>query len=79
MVCLDELDELFAFDDTTRKLHLLAANEVQIVTEQGDDLADFGIGGVVCQHDTFIPNKLALGGFDLLWGREDMGVLREGA
>lgn len=79
MVCLDEFDKVLAFDDAARKLHLFATDAVQVVAEEQNDLVDFGIGGIVCQHDTFIPNKLPLSGFDLLWGREDMGVLREGA
>ena len=79
VVCLDEFDKVLAFDDAARKLHLFATDAVQVVAEKHNDLVDFGIGGIVSQHDTFIPNKLALSGFDLLWGREDMSVLREGA
>jgi hypothetical protein len=58
---------------------LFAADEVQVVAEKHNDLVDFGIGGIVSQHDILIPNELALSGFDLLWRGEDMGVLCEGA
>ncbi len=68
-----------AFDDTARKLHFPAADEVQIVAKQQDDLVDLGVGGVVGEYDILVPNELAFGGFNLLRGREDMGVLREGA
>ena len=79
VVSLDEFDELFAFDDAARKLHLFATDAVQVVAEEQNNLVDFGIGGIVCQHDTFIPNKLTLSSFDLLWGGQDMRVLRKGA
>ena len=79
MVSLDELNELFAFDDTTRKLHLLAADAVQVVAEEQNDLVDLGIGGIVGENDVFVPDELPVLGFDLLRSREDMGVLCEGA
>ena len=41
-------------------------------------MADFGIGGIVGEDNILVPNKLSLSGFDLLRGREDMGVLRSG-
>ena len=78
VVGLDEFDEVLALDDAARKLHLFAADKVQVVAEEHNDLVDFGIGGIVSQHDILIPNELALSGFDLLWGWQDMGVLREG-
>ena len=67
VVGLHKLDEVLALDDAARKLHLLAADEVQVVAEEHNDLVDFGIGGIVSQHDTLIPNKLALRSFNLLW------------
>ena len=51
---------------------------VQVATPHRDDFADFRIRGIVSKDDILIPNKMALLCFDLLWGREDMGVLREG-
>ncbi len=78
VVSLDEFDELFAFDDAARKLHLFATDTVQVVAKQHDDLVDFGIGGVVGKDDIFIPDELPVLGFDLLRSRNDMGVLRLG-
>ena len=78
VVGLDEFDEVLALDDPARKLHFLAADSVQILTKHRDDLADFGIGGVVGEDDILVPNKLSFSGFHLLRGGEDVGVLREG-
>ena len=77
VVGLDEFDEVLALDDPTRKLHFLAADSVQFLTKHRNDLADFGIGGVVGEDDILVPNKLAFSGFYLLRGREDVDVLRE--
>ena len=41
-------------------------------------MADFGIGSVVVEDDILVPNELALSGFDLLRGRDDMDGLRRG-
>ena len=79
VVGLEEFDEVVAFDDAARKLHFLAADLVQVAEKHRDNLADFGIGGIIGQDDILVPNKLAFSGFDLLWGRQDMHVLRESA
>ena len=79
VVGLDEFDKAVAFDDAARKLHLSAADLVQIVTKEHDDLADFSIGGIVCKDDVIVPNELALGGCYLLRCGKDMDVLRKGA
>ena len=41
-------------------------------------MADFGIGGIVGQHDLVVPMELSGMGLDLLWRRQDVDVLREG-
>ena len=66
VISLDEFDEMLAFDDTARKLHLLAADLFQVAAPHRDDLADFGIGGVIGQDDVIIPNEMTLLDFDLL-------------
>lgn len=79
MVCLDEFDVMFASDGTAGELYHLAADLVQVAAPHRDNLTDFGIGSVVCQDNIVVPNKLPVGSLNLLRGREDMDVLREGA
>ena len=69
---------MLALDDTTRELHFLAVDLVQVVTKHGHNLADFSVGGIVGKDDVFIPNKLAFRGFHLLRSGEDVDVLRRG-
>ena len=51
---------------------------VQVAAPHRDDFADFGVGGIVAQDDIFVPNELPVRSLDLLRGRKDMNVLREG-
>lgn len=76
VVGLDPFDEVFAFDGASRKLQAFSADLVQVLSKHCDNLADFGIDGIVSQYDGVVPDKLPVAHLHLLWSGKNMGVLR---
>ena len=79
MVGLEQLNEVFSLDYTSGKQCLMRTDLSKVVAKHRHDLADFGIGGIVGEDDVLVPMELTLSGLHLLWRRQDMDVLREGA